>query len=133
MTRWRYDEMHTHTVFFWLRGNLSDADHRAFQNGLDLLSRQPQIRDRRIGKPATTKRPVVDSTYSYAIVLSFDDTNAHDAYQVSAEHKTFLDTCSSMISRVQVYDFIEPEVALPRHSSRDAILAEPALPAVIEG
>jgi hypothetical protein len=80
--------MHTHTVFFWLRDNLSDADHRAFQNGLDLLSRQPQIRDRRVGKPATTKRPVVDSTYSYAIVLSFDDTNGHDAYQVSAEHQT---------------------------------------------
>jgi hypothetical protein len=101
--------MHTHTVFFWLRDNLSDADHRAFQNGLDLLSRQPQIRDRRVGKPATTKRPVVDSTYSYAIVLRFDDTNAHDAYQVSAEHQIFLDTCSRMISRVQVYDLIEAQ------------------------
>src|SRR5260221_4080249 len=99
--------MHTHSVFFWLRDNLDDADHKAFQSGLDLLTRQPQVRDRRIGRPAATKRVVVDSTYSYTIVLRFDDINGHDAYQVSAEHQMFLDTRSGMIRRVQVYDLIE--------------------------
>lgn len=96
--------MHTHTVFFWLWKTLDEEQRRKFEHGLDLLTRDPNIRDRRIGKPASTERSVVDSSYDYGIVLQFDDLAAHDQYQGSEAHQEFLDTCAEMWSRVQVYD-----------------------------
>jgi hypothetical protein len=101
--------MHTHTVFFWLKDDVDEAGHKAFWEGLDLLTREPHVRDRRIGKPAATRRDVVDSTYDYAIVLGFDDLGGHDAYQVSDEHQAFLETCFAMISNVQVYDVADAD------------------------
>ena len=101
--------MHTHTVFFWLKDGVDEAGHEAFRHGLDLLTKEPHIRDRRIGRPAATRRDVVDWSYSYAIVLSFDDIDGHNSYQVSDEHQVFLDSCLHMISRVQVYDVAEVE------------------------
>lgn len=99
--------MHTHTVFFWLKDGLSEADQERFLTGLDLLTKESNIRDRRIGRPAATDRDVVDSTYTFSIVLRFDDVDAHDIYQVSKEHQAFSDTCFPMIQRVQVYDIGE--------------------------
>ncbi|MEP0323761.1 Dabb family protein [Bauldia litoralis] len=101
--------MHTHTVFFWLKDDVDESGSEAFWKGLDLLTREPHVRDRRIGKPAATSRDVVDSTYACAIVLRFDDLSDHDAYQVSDEHRAFLDACLGMISRVQVYDVAETD------------------------
>ncbi|MEM7464038.1 MAG: Dabb family protein [Pseudomonadota bacterium] len=99
--------MHTHTVFFWLKDDLSQTDQKNFLTGLDLLTNEPNIRDRRIGSPAATDRDVVDSTYAYSIVLRFDDIDAHNVYQESAEHQVFVDTCFHMIQKVQVYDIDE--------------------------
>ncbi len=103
--------MHIHTVFFWLRGDIDTASHKVFENGLDLLTRDPNIVARRIGRPAATDRPVIDSTYSYAIVLRFDNLAAHGAYQAGDAHQRFLESCSGMWSRVQVYDV--EEIAIP--------------------
>lgn len=99
--------LHVHTVFFWLWKTISDEERRTFENGLDLLTRDPNVRDRRIGIPAATNRPVIDSSYDYAAVLRFDSLEAHDAYQAGATHQVFLETCSRMWSRVQVYDVDE--------------------------
>ncbi|MCP4383130.1 MAG: Dabb family protein [Hyphomicrobiales bacterium] len=101
--------MHTHIVFFWLKEGLDEGDHERFFEGLDLLTRQQHVRDRRIGKPAATDRDVVDFSYAYSIVLRFDDLDARNAYQVSDEHQTFLDTRFDMIDRVQVYDVAEAD------------------------
>jgi hypothetical protein len=99
--------MHTHTVFFWLNEDIGGTDHADFRKGLDRLAAEPHIRDRRIGMPAATRRDVVDSTYAYALVLQFDDLAGHNAYQVSDEHRVFLDRFLPIISRVQVYDVAE--------------------------
>jgi len=99
--------MHTHTVFFWLNADIDGKDHADFRKGVDRLAGEPHIRDRRIGMPAATCRDVVDSTYAYALVLRFDDLAGHNAYQVSDEHRVFLDRFLPMISRVQVYDVAE--------------------------
>ncbi len=96
--------MHIHTVFFWLSNDVGAAGRATFENGLDLLTRDPHIVARHIGRPAATDRPVIDSTYSYAIVLRFETLADHDAYQVSDAHQVFLDSCSGIWSRLQVYD-----------------------------
>ena len=101
--------MHIHTVFFWLLDDVDNAGREAFENGLDRLTHESHVLDRDIGKPATTDRDVVDSTYDYAIILRFENIAGHNAYQISTQHQEFLDTCFAMINRVLVYD-IEPDL-----------------------
>lgn len=96
--------LHIHTVFFWLWRTISDDDRARFEQELAALTRDPNVLDRRIGKPAVTHRPVIDSTYDYGIVLRFENLDAHDNYQSGQAHQHFLETCASMWSRVQVYD-----------------------------
>lgn len=102
--------MHIHTVFFWLWKTLSDEEWQRFEQGLDLLTRDPNVLGRHIGKPAGTNRPVIDSSYDYCIVLHFDNLAAHNAYQAGKAHQDFLDGCASFWSRVQVYDIEASDV-----------------------
>lgn len=99
--------MHVHTVFFWLWKTISIEERTRFEHGLDLLTRDPNVRDRRIGKPAGTKRDVIDSSYDYGVVLRFEDLAAHDAYQAGHAHQVFLETCADLWSRVRVFDIDE--------------------------
>lgn len=96
--------MHIHTVFFWLWKTLSDEQRRQFEQGLDLLTRDPNVLGRHIGRPVGTDRPVIDSSYDYGIVLRFDNLAAHNAYQAGQAHRDLLDSCASLWSRVRVYD-----------------------------
>lgn len=99
--------MHIHTVFFWLWKTISDDDRAQFERALAMLTSDPNVRDRRIGKPAATDRPVIDTSYDYGVVLRFDDLAAHDSYQSGQPHQQFLQTCAHLWSRVQVYDIDE--------------------------
>ncbi len=96
--------MHVHTVFFWLWRSTSPEQIRQFEKGLDLLTRDPNVLERQIGKPAATRRAVIDSSYDYGVVLKFSDLASHDAYQSGQAHQAFLETCANLCSRVQVCD-----------------------------
>jgi hypothetical protein len=96
--------MHIHTVFFWLWKTCSPEQVRQFENGLDLLTRDANVLERQIGKPAATIRAVIDSSYDYGVILKFSDLASHDAYQAGPSHQVFLETCAHLWSRVQVYD-----------------------------
>jgi hypothetical protein len=97
--------MFVHTVFFWLRRNLSDAERVAFERGLQSLLRISSIRQGHWGRPADTDRPVIDRTYDYGLSTAFDSKADQDAYQVDPIHKAFVETCSPYWLRVVVYDF----------------------------
>lgn len=99
--------MHVHIAFFWLDKNLSDADLKNFETGLDQLTRDPNIHDRRIGKPAQTDRPVIDTSYDYGITLQFRNLAAHDAYQFGDIHADFIKNHQSKWTDVKVYDIEE--------------------------
>ncbi|NNJ75331.1 MAG: Dabb family protein [Anderseniella sp.] len=96
--------MHIHTAFFWLWKTSGPEQIRQFENGLDMLTHDPNVLERQVGKPAATSRPVIDSSYDYAVVLKFSGLAGHDAYQAGQAHQLFLETCASMWSKVQVYD-----------------------------
>ena len=96
--------MHMHTVFFWLNEDISDKDRQTFVDELELLMTDKNILEGNFGPPASTDRPVIDSSYDYGMVLKFDSIDTQNAYQVSPEHQRFLDKCASMWTRVQVYD-----------------------------
>jgi len=101
--------MLVHTVFFWLKPELSDEDRDAFLGGIETLYDIDEAEDVFIGFPAdTAKRPVVDDSYDVGLTVLLADVEAHDAYQEHPIHKAFVDTFKSYWARVLVFDFEEP-------------------------
>ena len=96
--------MHIHSVYFWLWKSSGAEDRRTFEKGLDLLTSDPNVLQRHIGRPASTNRSVIDTSYDYGIILQFETLQSHNAYQEGTAHQEFLGTCSRLWSRVQVYD-----------------------------
>jgi len=97
--------MFIHHVFFWLKEELSQEDIQKFETGVKSLLSIDHLVSGDVGKPAQTNRPVIDSSYSYSLLLQFTDESAHDAYQVDPVHLKFVDQCSPYWSKVLIYDF----------------------------
>lgn len=97
--------MLVHTVFFWLKPELGDADRQAFRKGLESLAAIRSGEKLYVGEPAATgKRPIIDSSYDFALTVILKDIAAHDAYQVDPIHKDFIKRCGSMWAKLLVYD-----------------------------
>ena len=99
--------MLTHCVFFWLKEGLTRTDEATFQRGIRSLTRIPGVLDGVAGAPAATHRPVVDRSYSYGLVVKFENDADHDAYQVHPIHQEFLAACAGLWNKVLVYDFVD--------------------------
>ena len=96
--------MFLHSVLFWLRDDLTDGEVAWFEKGLDRLTSISSVRFNFIGKPASTRRAVIDHSYSYQLVVGFDSLAGHDAYQEDKVHLAFIRDFASSWTRVQVYD-----------------------------
>jgi len=94
-----------HNVFFWLREDLTEAERAAFLEGVKSLGTIDQVRAIYIGPPASTeKREVVDNSFSYALLVHFDDIEGQNAYQIDPIHLKFVDDHQDKWTRVTVYD-----------------------------
>ena len=96
--------MFVHCVYFWLRDDLGASEREAFRAGVQSLTTIDTVERSWVGVPAATRRPVVDSSYSCALIVWFRDLAAHDAYQSHPTHDVFRETCASFWTRVQIYD-----------------------------
>lgn len=97
--------MLVHTVFFWLKAGLTEAQRADFRRGVATLASIASIEKAYIGPPAATeKRAVIDDTYSIALVVLCRNVAAHDAYQSDPIHLKFIADCRGYWDRVQVYD-----------------------------
>lgn len=96
--------MFLHTVFFWLRSDLGPVQVADFEAGVRQLMLIHTVRFCYLGTPAETDRPVIDRTYSYQLVVGFDDRAGHDVYQDIDIHLDFVKRFSSFWTKVQIYD-----------------------------
>lgn len=98
--------MLVHSVFFWLRKDLTPAERETFfKEGLESLRPIGSVSSLHIGAPAAiAPRPVVDSSYDFSITALFQDVAAHNAYQVDPVHVAFVERFKSFWTRVQIYD-----------------------------
>jgi hypothetical protein len=96
--------MLTHHVLFWLKPETTEEQKKAFRKGLESLQKIQTIKSFYIGVPAPISRPVVDTSYTFSLLLVFGDLAAHDSYQVDPIHKTFLDEFRVMFEKVVIYD-----------------------------
>ena len=100
------DSRFIHHVIFWMKDNLTKEERKIFEQGLEHLSTIETIAEIQIGKPAATRRSVVDSTYSYSLIITFVSQENHDIYQKHPTHLKFIRDCEKFWERVVVYDSI---------------------------
>ncbi|MEO6528263.1 MAG: Dabb family protein [Gemmatimonadaceae bacterium] len=98
--------MFVHSVYFWLRDDLSPVGRSIFIDGMRSLATIETVEHSFIGTPAVTTREIIDRSYSYALVLGFADRAAHDAYQVHHVHDTFREQCGGSWKKIVIYDAI---------------------------
>ena len=94
-----------HSVYFWLKPELTEAQRADFRRGLESLKGVRSIEQLHVGTPATIPpRPVVDASYSFGLTVIFKDLAGHDLYQVDPIHKAFLEQFRTFWTKVQIYD-----------------------------
>ncbi len=95
-----------HHVFFWLNNPESPADRAEFERGLESLLEIEAIRLYHIGipEPGTAGRGVVDGSYTYSLLVFFEDLEGHDIYQDHPVHVKFVEDYQHLWNRVVVYD-----------------------------
>ncbi len=96
--------MFVHHVFFWLKPELNSDQQAAFEAGVSSLLAIKVLKNGDVGKPAATNRPVIERSYSYSLLLTFENLADHDAYQVDPTHLKFVETCQQYWDKVLIYD-----------------------------
>lgn len=96
--------MIVHHVLFWLKADSAEIQKTAFLKGLQSLEEIEVVKNLHIGVPAPISRAVVDDSYTFSLLVMFDDLAAHDVYQVHPVHKAFLEEFKIHFEKVVIYD-----------------------------
>ena len=97
-----------HHVYFWLKDPENEETNNLFLKNLTgFLKECDMIKSVHIGKPAQTPRDVVDNSYTYDLLATFDGKEEQNAYQEHPAHKRFVEETAHVWTRVQIYDSIE--------------------------
>ena len=96
-----------HHVYFWLKEPENKEARANLLKGLEKLSKVKTIKMFHVGHPADTNRDVIDRSYSVSWMLIFANEADQDAYQVDPIHLKFVEECSSLWSKVVVYDSVD--------------------------
>ncbi len=94
-----------HSVYFWLKPELTAAQRADFRRGVESLAGIKCVKKVAVGTPAATeRRPVIDASYDVALIVTCKDVAAHDAYQIDPIHLAFVEKFKGFWVRVQIYD-----------------------------
>lgn len=100
-----FDPHFAHTVFFWLKNPDSREDRTAFETSLKkFLNKSAYAKTTFIGKPPKASRNVVDGSFTYSLILSFESAEAQQNYQDEPPHKVFIEESENLWEKVLVYD-----------------------------
>ena len=100
-----FDPHFNHTVFFWLKNPDSEADRTAFVKSLaKFLDNSGYAKTKFIGKPPKASRDVVDGSFTFSLMVSFESAEAQQAYHDEAPHKLFIEESEHLWEKVIVYD-----------------------------
>ena len=100
-----FDPAFAHTVYFWLKNPDSKEDRKAFETSLQkFLDNSAYAKTKFIGKPPKASRDVVDGSFTYSLIVTFESAEAQQNYQDEAPHKLFIEESSELWTKVIVYD-----------------------------
>ena len=96
-----------HTVYFWLKNPNNQAEKAKFEASLKrFITSSKYIKTKHIGVPANTNRPVINSSYTYCLSLTFTSKAEQDKYQDEDVHKVFIKESEMLWEKVLVYDSV---------------------------
>lgn len=101
----QFDANFAHTVFFWLKNPDNQEDRTAFETSLKkFLDNSAYAKTRFIGKPPKASRDVVDGSFTYSLIVTFESAEAQQNYQEETPHNVFIEESSDLWKKVIVYD-----------------------------
>lgn len=101
------EELIAHYVLFWLKEDLSDQEKKDFTQFFEDLKKVPTIKSLHYGSPAnTTQRDVVDNSFSYNLLVYFDNMDDLDVYETHPIHLEAIEKYSKYWTKVVVHDSI---------------------------
>ena len=101
------EPVYVHNLFFWLPPTLDAKEVAEFTNFFEGLRKLPFQKNLQYGVPAaSTPRPVLDQTYSYAVSMEFKSLEDLEAYGKLPEHLALVAKYKPFIAKMLVYDTI---------------------------
>ncbi|MGC8750955.1 Dabb family protein [Hydrotalea sp.] len=97
-----------HHVYFWLKEPNNQQAHVALHEGLQALSKVPQIKSFHIGVLASTNRNVIERSYHFSWLAIFENLTDEEIYQTHPIHLRFIETCGHLWEKVVVFDSVSP-------------------------
>lgn len=100
-----FDGHFVHTVFFWFKDPDNAGNRKKFEASLQhFLENSRFAKTNFIGTPPPATREVVDDSFTYSLVVTFESAEAQQAYQKEAVHLEFIEECKDLWAKVIVYD-----------------------------
>ncbi|MGI9547277.1 MAG: Dabb family protein [Flavobacteriaceae bacterium] len=100
-----FDPAFVHSVYFWLHNPDSAEDRNSFETALkELLMSSKYTKTNYIGTPPKSSRDVVDGSFTYNLLVTFESAEAQEAYQVEDVHLKFIENAKHLWNKVVVYD-----------------------------
>jgi hypothetical protein len=92
-----------HHVFFWLNEPQNPAARQEFLDAVVKMKAIPTVKHFMVGRPAGTPRDVVDGTYTFDLLVTFEDRKGWQVYNDHPLHDDFRKK-AGLWKKVQIYD-----------------------------
>lgn len=101
-----------HSVYFWLNNPDDKNDIETFETAIKKLMKNSQYANKmHLGKPAVTeKREVIDNSYNYCLIFTFNTYKDQRIYQDEPAHLIFIGEAKHLWKKVLVYDSIQEAI-----------------------
>ncbi len=100
-----FDTAFAHTVYFWFKNPDDVEGKKRFEASLKkFLNASKYAKTNFIGLPPKSTRDVVDDSFTYSLIVTFDSAESQSKYQKEEVHLLFIEECKDLWERVVVYD-----------------------------
>ncbi|RNC91937.1 MAG: Dabb family protein [Allomuricauda sp.] len=100
-----FDSNFAHVVYFWFNDPDDQEGRQRFETSLHtFLTNSKFAKTNFVGTPPKAVRDVVDDTFTYNLIVTFESAEAQEGYQNEQAHLTFIEECKDLWKKVIVYD-----------------------------
>ena len=100
-----FDANFAHVVYFWFKNPNNASDKTKFEKSLKtFLENSKYTKTNFVGTPPKAVRDVVDDSFTYSLIVTFESSEAQAAYQDEQAHLIFIEECKDLWKKVIVYD-----------------------------
>lgn len=101
------NEFISHYVLFWLKPDVSENDIANFTGFFEELRKVPNVKTLHYGRAAnSTPRDVVDNSFTYTLLVSFDSLEDLETYGTHPIHLQAIEKYSKYWNKVVVHDAV---------------------------